>query len=959
MLSEKYPTVFKTNNKGNTMAMLRYGNAALSTPIVAPDKWVDKKVPAGRVKIARSMIARYDPSLWLLSHVTIIASVDTEFADKNDPKSNYLIIPEHSQFVNNNGDCWERNLLKATYKSFLNADNFCFAAGTRVLMSDGTYKAIETISEGDRVIDRTGNVGVVKKTFVHETDELVEVQSRGILSRSLFVTPNHPFWVYSARPTCPKTGRPNNFEASRDFCLLGDWKGFAVGVHRHKGEEFPTGLEADWKNSGDLDKSRDFLTHPVSNIEIEQDDINNNRAELIGWFLAEGYYMQTNHSSEDESGVAFSLGLDEIDIGNRLISLLKEEFGHLFRVDCKPRGYELQNSSYVIYVSNKTVADFFKRWCGKYAWSKKLAEEAMWLPKHQQALILKHCLNGDGCGKVESRGYSLELKSRDLIQQLLWLSWRLELSPVYRETGVLPRYSECTLVDGFEVFVDPKTGKKSRPGYLLRYSTRDSKKINDKLCVNDEMMSKRASKRITHVFSHEDKDYILEKIDKVDPKEIKCKVYNIEVEGDNSYIAEGVVVHNCEHVQIPELSKGKVIDVALREVSVGKDAYGKDLTTLYVDILIATNRAHSLLIHQITSGEYNSVSMGCLIAYSQCSKCGNIAADEPELCQDIRYYKHNYFHDRNGIKRIIAELCGRAEDPDSCKFVDASWVRKPAFGGAVLRNIIEPGEDVSEKIRAAILVPSFEAKPGMLLRAASEAASTLVREIKAQEGEETPEPPKDDTDFPSTGDEKELALDQPAEDTGTEPESMGLGGESPEEKAPEEEPQVQEPEDDASVKEVEDMMTKHILNKIRRKLLKEEVKQRAKQEDRPLESELDERESLVREANYKKLITAASQIKNHRLVNGYMLMSNLKDWESIKKYGYTRKDALALLSFFDSTLSDTPVSEEISRALSVIKTAGKTPEDIFTELIVETGVKPTPVIGRKILKWASILSKFE
>ena len=105
--------------------MLKYGSAMVSTPIVAPDKWMDKKVPAGRVKVARSMIAKFDPSKWLLSHVTIIASVDVDLANPKDPKSNYLIIPEHSQFVNNNGDCWERNLLKSTYNTFLNADNFC------------------------------------------------------------------------------------------------------------------------------------------------------------------------------------------------------------------------------------------------------------------------------------------------------------------------------------------------------------------------------------------------------------------------------------------------------------------------------------------------------------------------------------------------------------------------------------------------------------------------------------------------------------------------------------------------------------------------------------------------------------------------------------------------------------------------------------------------------------------
>lgn len=530
------------------MAMLKYGHAAVSTPIVAPDKWMDKKVPAGRVKVARSMIARFDPSKWLLSHVTIIASVDTVLADPKDPKSNYYIIPEHSQFVNNNGDCWERNLLKSTYKSFLNADNY------------------------------------------------------------------------------------------------------------------------------------------------------------------------------------------------------------------------------------------------------------------------------------------------------------------------------------------------------------------------------------------------------------------------------------VEHVQIPELSKGKVIDVAMREVPVARGLNGEEITTLYVDILIATNRGHADLIEKITSGEYNATSMGCLIAYSQCSQCGNIAADEPQLCHHVRFYKNNFFHDPNGIKRIIAELCGRAEDPESCKFIDASWVRKPAFGGAVLRNIVEPGEDVAEKIQTAISVPSFAPQPGQMLRAASLSASTLMREIAAQEEGEKAAPPADDTDFPPAGEGQgePLDTDQPpagggggGEGEAAPGDPLGLGG-TPGEEGAEPEPQIQEPEEDATEKEVEEMMRKQVLNKIRRKILKDEVKERTKQEDRPLRSETEERDSIVREASSThRLLTAARRQGNPKLINGVMILSNLKDWDSFKKYGYNRNDALALLSFADRTLSTSPVDVDMVKALSRVKTARLDPKMFFTEIILETGRKPSADHGKKLLKWAGILSKFE
>ena len=86
------------------MAMLKFGNAMVATPVVDPGKWVDKKVTKPRIKLAKNVLAKFDPSQWLLSHASIMASVDVDLADPSDKKSNYLIKPEYSIFVNNNTD---------------------------------------------------------------------------------------------------------------------------------------------------------------------------------------------------------------------------------------------------------------------------------------------------------------------------------------------------------------------------------------------------------------------------------------------------------------------------------------------------------------------------------------------------------------------------------------------------------------------------------------------------------------------------------------------------------------------------------------------------------------------------------------------------------------------------------------------------------------------------------------
>jgi hypothetical protein len=148
--------------------------------------------------------------------------------------------------------------------------------------------------------------------------------------------------------------------------------------------------------------------------------------------------------------------------------------------------------------------------------------------------------------------------------------------------------------------------------------------------------------------------------------------------------------HNFqEHVQLEEQSKGRIID-----------AYGRNIgDSLYIDILVATDKKHTELVRSIQSGDLGTLSMGCKIEHSTCTKCGNVAKDETEMCRHILYEKGNIFHDDKGVKRKIAELCGHhSEDPyGGVEFIEASWVKVPAFTGAVMRNILE-AKDASPEL---------------------------------------------------------------------------------------------------------------------------------------------------------------------------------------------------------------------------------------------------------------------
>lgn len=148
--------------------------------------------------------------------------------------------------------------------------------------------------------------------------------------------------------------------------------------------------------------------------------------------------------------------------------------------------------------------------------------------------------------------------------------------------------------------------------------------------------------------------------------------------------------HNfVEHIQVEELSKGRIIDAVLRDIG----------DSLYVDILVATDRKHKDLVKQIESGQMNSMSMGCSVDFTLCTKCGHVAADETEMCPHVKYEKGNVFYDEQGNKHRVAELCGHEDIGGTAgvTFIEASWVATPAFTGAVARNTLEiPSADMAK-----------------------------------------------------------------------------------------------------------------------------------------------------------------------------------------------------------------------------------------------------------------------
>jgi hypothetical protein len=226
-----------------------------------------------------------------------------------------------------------------------------------------------------------------------------------------------------------------------------------------------------------------------------------------------------------------------------------------------------------------------------------------------------------------------------------------------------------------------------------------------------------------------------------------------------------------EHVQVPELSKGFVVD-----------AIGRDLgPSCYVDILVATDRKHSLLINDILSGSVNAMSMGCISQFTICTKCGNVASDDTQLCPCIQYEgKHSLFTDEDGQQHKIAELIGHVSVPNSNQFIEASWVKNPAFRGAVRRNFLNDDptklaalmENAQEegKKKTVVQIDGMKKAASMIKFAADDDLGDLLAGLGGGGDEPPPEEPAEEpADEPPAegGDEKSegpAKSEAPAED---------------------------------------------------------------------------------------------------------------------------------------------------------------------------------------------------
>lgn len=386
-----------------------------------------------------------------------------------------------------------RNRLDPDLVGRINAGEFpavsmgCMRAGTRISTGDGRRMAIENVSVGDRVLTHRGRVRRVtelhRRTYVGTIHKI-----KAEATPEIVCTHEHPFHCVKREDVRTEDGWRQDVSSVR-------------GV---------------WKLAEELDPEKHLLLSPIDRSVQTPDYVDNDFARLLGYYVAEGsvifdkkgrlYGIDFACHERDEllrelPGICARLGLPAPHVTTRVHS---------------PRA-----RSVIVY--HHETAERLALLGGRGAKTKFLDASVMrWHPVYQRELFGAYA-NGDGCGN-KNGSLQVSTASTELADQ--WLA-------------MLPRFGALA----------SRQAVRHKPNKLVKIETTEhivfigaqwAQDLRD-VCAKVQPYVVRARKQARRIIG----DYVVTPIRGIERTAGTMPVYNFEVEKDESYVVEGLAVHNC------------------------------------------------------------------------------------------------------------------------------------------------------------------------------------------------------------------------------------------------------------------------------------------------------------------------------------------------------------------------------------------------------------------------------
>ena len=515
----------------------------------------------------------------------------------------------------------------------------CFPAGSMVKTAEGS-KPIEKIIPGELVLTHENRYRKVLNTQSYQRQELVDLVVSGIpkLEPALSATPNHEIRVIT-RDTMIR-------ERSKYY-----YRRAETGASRAEGKQaMLEALTFDWVPIGEL-RAGDYLAQPFPLEEdspLQEQWGDDDFAFLFGLYTAEGclsedYSYKRERLTDPLKGIYFVTSNKELATLERLRSI-SQKYSHALDVDEDP-----DTHSFRLGFTWAPLARALRDHIGRGATTKGLSDWILRMPRSWQKTFFAAYCSGDGhvskCQK-DAGTIIITTASKKLAMDLRLLGARLGW--VVSSNG--RHNTKATWYNGNPIYSVVISG-----GQL-----RDSQERG-------------GPEGYIHPAG-----YLLSPIREVKFRDWEGTVYNLEVEEDNSYTANGIAVHNSninadwfsdKVLQDPSDSNGYKtfyragVFTHHRNQDHSKSA-GRVIVSVYnprmhrVELLLEIDRKKAQLedaqwvLDKLDAGEHPPVSMGMRTPYDVCSICNHQSKTQNDRCSHILTEKNKIYPDGRKVYMI-------------------------------------------------------------------------------------------------------------------------------------------------------------------------------------------------------------------------------------------------------------------------------------------------------------------
>lgn len=394
------------------------------------------------------------------------------------------------------GDVFKADFTKHKDIDLLIGGSPCFVAGTMIRTIDG-FKAIEDIKVGDMVLTHKNRYKTVTETMSRISQGTVVVKSENC--GTIECTKEHPFYTKEMKRVYDSKRRACDRVLSEDFHWI-DPQHFYTNKNNSSAitsQTYLTSVTDNIKKEVEYDgvdlKTNQFSTRHVNTLNLNDENL----WYVIGRWVGDGWYSYKYRKKKKLSGIKICCGKHKVD---ELEEKIKLSNLHYYKNE--------ERTVYKFTITNLELALYMQRF-GNGATNKHLASEVFYLPDNLAFAFLDGYFSADG--HISDYTYTFSTVSKELAYGIKYM---------------VNKYfnSACSI-----------THCKSHNDVI------EGRHVNTNIVYSG--MFHACKRKQAHYIV--DGSYIFAPYKSVEYLEESKRVYNLSVEEDESYVANGLVVHNC------------------------------------------------------------------------------------------------------------------------------------------------------------------------------------------------------------------------------------------------------------------------------------------------------------------------------------------------------------------------------------------------------------------------------